>query len=455
MGSFSIWHWLLVIFVGYGIYFFVAAVSRSRMRGRLFAWAERRVYARRQMPLDEPPPGRIALPYLLGFWTLVIVFGLTLVPTVDLSVLRNPASAVQSSAPGSVVYAIAGNALNLFTVVLVIFGLLVHLRPNHSRQLKYSLIMACIPVLALAFRPANMLDALRQEMYATDANASFFEVALVSSLLFVLWFSLAFWYIIIVVIIAVLGGARIRRHVTNKQIPSGGRFEQLLFTFVRMKYAGPVTILCFWLSKGVMLVLLMTRYVTIERFRRQPIIYLRSFRHDDAAEVFGRAIAPAIAQFGIVKGLVHSHQTSGTLMSRASIWQFGLMATVPDEYWQDWVRKALCSARLVIIDCSVLTGSVMWEINTALQHVNRRGVLIITNDQVPIGTTIDAEILSYGRGPKAMAVLRSDMATWAEGALPGRRSRFIPVATLAWLCVLLVACADFVLTIVGLINLPR
>ena len=97
----------------------------------------------------------------------------------------------------------------------------------------------------------------------------------------------------------------------------------------------------------------------------------------------------------------------------------------------------------------------MWEINTALQHVNRRGVLIITNDQVPIGTTIDAEILSYGRGPKAMAVLRSDIATWAEGALPGRRSRFIPVATLAWLCVLLVACADFVLTIVGLINLPR
>jgi hypothetical protein len=65
MGSFSIWHWLLVIFVGYGIYFFVAAVSRSRMRGRLFAWAERRVYARRQMPLDEPR--QVASP-CLTYW---------------------------------------------------------------------------------------------------------------------------------------------------------------------------------------------------------------------------------------------------------------------------------------------------------------------------------------------------------------------------------------------------
>jgi hypothetical protein len=175
----------------------------------------------------------------------------------------------------------------------------------------------------------------------------------------------------------------------------------------------------------------------------EPVIYLRSFHYDDASNVFGDAVAPALAPFGVVKGLVHSQQTGGALFSRTSIWQLGLMTTVPDARWKDWVTKALRSAGLVIIDSSVPTGSVMWEISSALHYVDRRRVLIIASDRAPINTTDDVKVITYGQGPKAMARLQRDVAGWAGRALslPSDGSRFVLVATVVWICALLLSIA--------------
>jgi hypothetical protein len=189
----------------------------------------------------------------------------------------------------------------------------------------------------------------------------------------------------------------------------------------------------------------MIRYLIVERFRQQPVIYLRSFHYDDAAEVFGDAIAPAVAPCGVVKGLVHSQQTGGALFSRTSFWQLGLMATVPDARWKDWVTKALRSARLVIIDNSMPTGSIKWEIAAALQAVDPRRVLVIARDQAATNTTVDVEVIKYGQGRKAMAQLHRDIAGWVGRALPGG----LPSRLLAavWICVLLLVIVLFVLQV--------
>jgi hypothetical protein len=133
---------------------------------------------------------------------------------------------------------------------------------------------------------------------------------------------------------AVLGGTWIRRQVSaGLKIPLV--WEQFLFTLVHVPAAGPLILILFFFAKDLMLVLLMIRYLSGERFRRQPVIYLRSFYYDAAAKVFGEAVAPALAPFGVIKGIVHSKQTGGALFSRTSIWQFGLVATVPDAHWKD------------------------------------------------------------------------------------------------------------------------
>ena len=271
-------------------------------------------------------------------------------------------------------------------------------------------------------------DALEQAV-PVDRSLSFLSVALL--------FCVVFWYALLVAIIAVLGGMWIRRQASAGQtIPRA--WEQFLFTLVHVRIAGPVILILMLLSKGLVLVLLMIRYLTGERFRRQPVIYLRSFHYDAAAEVFGKAIAPALAPFGVIKGLVHSEQTGGDLFLRTSIWQFGLMATIPDARWKDWVANALSSASLVIIDRSVPTESVMWEVGTALHFIGQRRVLIISRNQTLIDTTSDVKIIKYGQEPDALTRLRRDIGSWAGRTLPGGRSKLV-VANVVLICAILLA----------------
>lgn len=56
-----------------------------------------------------------------------------------------------------------------------------------------------------------------------------------------------------------------------------------MFAFVHTRYAGPLIVVCYFLSKEILLALLMIRHLAVELFRRQPVIYLRSFHYDDAA----------------------------------------------------------------------------------------------------------------------------------------------------------------------------
>jgi hypothetical protein len=187
-----------------------------------------------------------------------------------------------------------------------------------------------------------------------------------------------------------------------------------------MRWVGPIIVVCILTTNNLCLILLMTRYVVIERFRKQPIIYLRSFHYDGATETFGNAIAPAISRFGVVEGLVHGEQKSSNLIARASIWQFGQMIAVLDGQWKDWVTNALRYANAVIIDCSVLTKSVTWEIVEAFRSVGRHRVLLIANESTPdIGAT-GAQIVRYGRGPDAMQQLRAGITDWARLTISGR-----------------------------------
>jgi Ni,Fe-hydrogenase I cytochrome b subunit len=54
MGSLSIFNWLVLIFIGVLVFLIYAFLTRSRMRRKLFSYAERRAYG--ETPLEEPTP---------------------------------------------------------------------------------------------------------------------------------------------------------------------------------------------------------------------------------------------------------------------------------------------------------------------------------------------------------------------------------------------------------------
>jgi hypothetical protein len=162
---------------------------------------------------------------------------------------------------------------------------------------------------------------------------------------------------------------------------SFSRYEYSVFHFIRMKWIGPFMFILLWSSKDLLLVLPVIRYIAIERFRQRPIVYLRSFQHQHANQVFGRAIAPALSSYGVIIGLVHNLQTGSRLFSRTSLWQFGWMAVVPDGLWQEWVSTALNRASLAIVDCTVVTESVLWEIRTAVSALDVTRIAVINGTQ--------------------------------------------------------------------------
>jgi hypothetical protein len=54
MGSMSILHWLMLIVFGALVYVFIAFMTRSRRRRKLFTYAERPAYG--ETPLEPPTP---------------------------------------------------------------------------------------------------------------------------------------------------------------------------------------------------------------------------------------------------------------------------------------------------------------------------------------------------------------------------------------------------------------
>jgi hypothetical protein len=57
------------------------------------------------------------------------------------------------------------------------------------------------------------------------------------------------------------------------------------------------------------------------------------------------------------------------------------MAAVPDGRWQEWVSTALNRASLAIVDCTVVTESVLWEIRTAVSALGVTRIAVINGTQ--------------------------------------------------------------------------
>jgi hypothetical protein len=72
---------------------------------------------------------------------------------------------------------------------------------------------------------------------------------------------------------------------------------------------------------------------------------------------------------------------------------------------------------MVLIDCSVRTESIEWEVETALRETDPVRVLVITADQTADVTISGATILSYSTDRKGIKRLRAQVNSWAEKVL--------------------------------------
>jgi hypothetical protein len=391
------------------------------LRSRLSRIRERRIYQRARDAEGPSAPSRLPFVYVAAAWMAVLVIGIAFAPS-------QPAvtEAIGNTQQTWSAYR------SLVTAAAFVVALIIHLRPNHSRALKYGIVFAAIPSLDLFVSGGTLRDVIAGYRDLLDA--------LVTGVLIVL----AFWWI---AAFLAIGASLPRWCKAARTISETGRATSALylFAFFRSSGFGPGVLLCLFFVHDIGLLLLAGRYVLVEAFRLHPIVYLRSFRHDGAAITFGRAVAPALAPLGVIRALVHGKQTGSTLLSRTSIWQFGLLATVADEHWQSWVGEALAQATLAVVDCTMPSKSVDWEIRTSLEKLGPRRVLVTSAQRDAASPLGFGEVLFYTNDPAGRRALKRQVREWAAGVLGFDLRKALRIRIFAWSFIGVFALARLVL----------
>jgi len=378
---------------------------------------EKKIYQKeRTLAKGEPPPNFV-LPYVIVIWCLFIIIGLILGPPEFNGSLEEGVKIARHYRPYR----------DLAVPVLLIAAVVIHLRPNHSRELKYTLILSLVPAIGLFGTGAVIRE---------QTNVLSISIELIIMLVFLI---ISHWYFLFLIILSYWVRTGYITRLTRRKV---GLY---IFGFLRRRWFGPSVLLLLMLNPDVAIFLLIGRYVFVEAFRHHPIVYLRSFRYEGAAMIFGRAIAPALAPFGVIRALVHGSQTGRNLLYRTSIWQFGLLATVSDALWQNWVSDAIRRGSLAVIDCTVWTESVDWEIQTSLRELGPSRVLVITVDQSLVVAAHGALIISYSTNRGGIDRLRVEVTSWASEALNIDARKAQRFGTFVWLVVLILIVGRFVL----------
>jgi len=122
---------------------------------------------------------------------------------------------------------------------------------------------------------------------------------------------------------------------------------------------------------------LLLRFLLVNRFSHTPIVYLRSFHNPEVKSAFGGLVAVVASKFGVLQALVHASQPASDLHALTHMAQRAQMTRVPDEDWQEWVEDRLRCCSAVIIDYTVGTESVGWEIQRAQDLVPSSRIAIL------------------------------------------------------------------------------
>lgn len=168
----------------------------------------------------------------------------------------------------------------------------------------------------------------------------------------------------------------------------------------------PIALICLWF-----------RYFVIQEALEHPILYLRSFGYSDVPTAFGRIVNKATRPFGVVVAIVHQTQPESALTRYTNIADQPRVAVVPDSKWQQWVVDQLRNATAVIIDLTVGTEGVAWELEVARSSGDARRVLVLLREGTNSPVLQEFATLRYGLDGKSVRAARTQLRSWLKTVL--------------------------------------
>src|SRR5882724_8243449 len=341
-----------------------------------------------QLPLPWALASQIALAFLVAFW---------MVPRY----LRSPQLyGIRFCGVCYLVgYALAGAALAL------------HYIPRTSRHLKYELLATSISVLAI---PGTLGDPLLQMgivgVDLPDLSAFYCGDFLSQTGYFLLS------GVIVGSLLRSRGGAAARRASTLYRLTY--RFKVVPLILVS---------LVSWLPAGGFLggafALLAAAYLIGEKARENPILYLRSFQDHDTDRVLAKIVMPTAGRFAPVLAFAHELQPPQELYRRTNLLTAAQLTTFPDADWQEGILAILPRCRAVLIDVSVETGGVLWELENARAVLPSERIAVLAQEGDRPLDFPGILVLRYRFGWRGQRAARKALRGWLKrlppASLPG------------------------------------
>lgn len=199
--------------------------------------------------------------------------------------------------------------------------------------------------------------------------------------------------------------------------------------FVRLvtgsRWVGKIAPFAFFLLPPIVSPLLVFRFLVLEAAAISPIIFLRSFQQADVGRLFGRVVLQAASRVGHVLSIVHDRQRQAGLMRWGSLADHAGTVVVPDEEWEAWLTERLRSAHAAIIDVSVPTPGVLWEVSQSMRLLHDRLLIVCAEDKTADGQLRPPVLIVYGTSRPNLRAARQQMTTWLD-ALPARITVAVP-----------------------------
>jgi hypothetical protein len=168
---------------------------------------------------------------------------------------------------------------------------------------------------------------------------------------------------------------------------------------------------------GILLVLffltvfVLIRYFAGESLTRFPVVYLRAFSSDNVFHTFTSVIAPAISSVHVIVGLTPKGERKKLIKGH-----FGpstaALYVVPDKVWQVWVQRELERAYAVILDFSVPTENLTWELGEALRVCDRSRITMFVQDGMYIDAPQEIGRIALGATRTSRSKARRELRHW-------------------------------------------
>jgi hypothetical protein len=270
--------------------------------------------------------------------------------------------------------------LTSFFHILIVPATILHLLPNTSRGLKYSFLMLA------------QLDSIYASIFVFTEKYIFpYGLEVLIFFLPVIFYSL---YLIVIVIL--INPSNISKYkVHDKKLIRLVRpiriIGIILVALYINAYVPPVSIinaylffktnslLLIYLPKFLMLGYLPIRYTLFQHLERSPLLLLRSYHNKGFSSLLQKHIIPVASRYGVIVTTSHELQKTNVLFNKSLIMQQPISFHLRLKEWKSWVIDAIYRSSIVIVDNTVESDGLKWEIEKVLELSCSSKMILINN----------------------------------------------------------------------------